>query len=232
MGPPPPPPPPKKCARPTWAMQHGTWTCRTVPSGQICKYTCKTGFTPGGKPPVCRNGKWDQAPPTKMHAKNKAHCKCKPFQHIGPNTPPACIFGGNSGSMRARMKVAGKSYTRIAYLKIAMKDAIDSLDPDQMFNIIVYATTCKQWRGGVVKATAANKKAGDSYVNAMRASGSTNINCGLVLASLDKQLEAAFLLTDGEPTVKLSSICNYKSRPTRENPRDPYGTIRKLMGQS
>jgi hypothetical protein len=102
-----------------------------------------------------------------------------------------------SGSMNEQVG----SFTRIRQAKRELIAAISGLDERCEFSILVFDRNVRSWREELVPATVENKREAIQFVEHLSAGSSTNtygaLRCGL---EFDDQLEALFILTDGEPT--------------------------------
>ncbi|QEG02499.1 von Willebrand factor type A domain protein [Stieleria maiorica] len=103
-----------------------------------------------------------------------------------------------SGSMRT--VVGGRA--RIQRAKMELITAINGLDEQCEFGILVFDNEVRAWREDLVQATEENKRNATRFVEYLSAGRSTNTYAALRQSlSFDPQLEAVFLLTDGEPTA-------------------------------
>ncbi|HSJ62277.1 MAG TPA: VIT domain-containing protein [Gemmatimonadaceae bacterium] len=101
-----------------------------------------------------------------------------------------------SGSMRgAKMEQA----------RAAGKQLLATLGPADRFRIIDFASSVGEFRSSWTPATRANIRAAEEYLDALQASGSTNISGALEAALGDREdtdrLALVLFVTDGEPTV-------------------------------
>ncbi|MCA9140575.1 MAG: VWA domain-containing protein, partial [Planctomycetales bacterium] len=105
-----------------------------------------------------------------------------------------------SGSMRTVIN----GQTRIQRAKRELITAISGLDDQVEFGILVFDDDVRSWRESLVEASDENKRNAIRFVEYLSAGRSTN-TYGVLRKSLDfdPQLEALFLLTDGEPTTGL-----------------------------
>lgn len=101
-----------------------------------------------------------------------------------------------SGSMEGR---------RIRQAKAALKFCLAKLRPDDRFNILTFASDVQGYRPGHVQATFAEKESADKFVDAIEATGSTNIDGALQAALKHRAGEGRphliLFLTDGRPTA-------------------------------
>jgi Mg-chelatase subunit ChlD len=94
--------------------------------------------------------------------------------------------------------------TRIQRAKRELITAINGLDEQCEFGILIFDKDVSAWREELVQATTKNKRSAIQFVNYLVAGKTTN-TYGALRRSLefDDQLEAIFLLTDGKPTTGL-----------------------------
>jgi hypothetical protein len=106
-----------------------------------------------------------------------------------------------SGSMRAITRENGRSGTRLWKAKEALTKAIQELPEDNEFGIMFYADSVRTWKQELVFATPDNKRDAATFIYRLGLGGSTNTH-GALLQSMDfdDDLEAVFLLTDGQPS--------------------------------
>ena len=103
----------------------------------------------------------------------------------------------HSGSMREY----DQGMTRLGRAKGELIRAIEGLDPDAEFAIMVYASNVKMWRDELTRATDEAKRYAIRYVERLGYGDRTNTHSALTRSlSFDSQLEAVYLLTDGRPT--------------------------------
>ncbi len=99
--------------------------------------------------------------------------------------------------------------TRIAKAKRELIGALEGLDEQVDFGIIVFDENVRVWREELVPADKENKLSAIRFVERLSAGSTTNTYGALRRSlSFDPQLEAIFLLTDGNPT---SGIVTNKS---------------------
>ena len=103
-----------------------------------------------------------------------------------------------SGSMNNVVRY----HTRLQRAKRELITAIEGLDSRCEFSILVFDTDIRAWSEKLVAADSENKKDAIRYVQRLSAGRSTN-TYGALRTSIDfdDQLEAVFILTDGEPTT-------------------------------
>jgi hypothetical protein len=103
-----------------------------------------------------------------------------------------------SGSMRE----AAHYQTRLQSAKQELTRVIEELSPETDFGIKVFDTTVQSWRSTLLPATKANKLAAIAFVQRIQLGDKTNTHAVLSEAlEFDDQLEAVFILTDGQPTT-------------------------------
>ena len=89
-----------------------------------------------------------------------------------------------------------------------------------MFSILFFSDGVRPWRNELVQADHENKLAAKAFVRRLKCGNKTN-TYGALNSSLnfDEQLEAIFLLTDGEPTtgtiVRRDAIVNAITKQNR-----------------
>lgn len=105
-----------------------------------------------------------------------------------------------SGSMNTQIY----SHTRLQRAKRELINAITGLDEQCEFGILIFDTDVKAWKEALIEATEENKTEAIRYVQKLSAGRSTN-TYGALRTSIDfdDQLEAIFVLTDGDPTTGL-----------------------------
>ncbi|MEM6473133.1 MAG: VWA domain-containing protein [Planctomycetota bacterium] len=91
--------------------------------------------------------------------------------------------------------------TRIDRAKKELVEAIQGLDPQCEFGLLVFDSEIRTWRESLVPANESNKLDAVRFVEYL-GTGSTTNTYGVLRRALsfDDQLEAVFMLTDGEPT--------------------------------
>ncbi len=104
----------------------------------------------------------------------------------------------HSGSMRHYWG----GYSRLQRAKNELIRAITELPEDAKFGIIFYHTTVNQWRNRLLAADEENKREAIQFVKRLGLGNKTN-TYGALRQSLefDDELEAVFVLTDGQPTA-------------------------------
>ncbi|NOT31212.1 MAG: VWA domain-containing protein, partial [Planctomycetes bacterium] len=101
-----------------------------------------------------------------------------------------------SGSMEGK---------KIEQAKAALKLFLQSLEPDDRFDVVPFATEAEPFFGERVPATPERIAEALARVERVAAAGGTNIDCALAAAlrgpSADGRVPIVVFLTDGEPTV-------------------------------
>lgn len=103
-----------------------------------------------------------------------------------------------SGSMKH--VVYGR--TRLERAQGELIAAVNGLDEQVEFGILVFDEQVRAWRDNLVEATDENKRNAIRFVERLSAGSSTNTYAALRRSlDFDPQLEAIFILTDGKPTT-------------------------------
>jgi HEAT repeat protein len=109
-----------------------------------------------------------------------------------------------SGSMNEvlRSEYVGKSgKPRMEVAKQELSTCIDALEPESLFNIVVFSSDVDQWLdGGVASYSKSNKEEAKKFVATLGAGGATNLYDALKQAFMDPDVDTIFVLSDGEPT--------------------------------
>ncbi|PAY19673.1 hypothetical protein CKO51_10090 [Rhodopirellula sp. SM50] len=137
--------------------------------------------------------------PAKSAASYAREKRLKPSHYYGINifAKRLLFVIDRSGSMRT--VVGGNA--RIQRAKMELITAINGLDEQCQFGILVFDNDVRAWREELVAADETNKRNAIRFVEYLSAGRSTNTYAALRRSlSFDPQLEAVFLLTDGEPT--------------------------------
>jgi HEAT repeat protein len=110
-----------------------------------------------------------------------------------------------SGSMNEtlRSEYVGKTgKPRMEVAKQELTACIDALEPESLFNIVVFSSDVNQWLdGGVASYSKSNKDEAKKYVATLGAGGATNLYDALKQAFSDPDVDTIFVLSDGEPTA-------------------------------
>ena len=122
-----------------------------------------------------------------------------------------------SGSMKGE---------KIKQAQDALEFCIRSLNKDDRFNIIRFATDTESFRSSLVAASKANRNNALSFIKRIKARGGTNINDALLVALKSKRTSKRphilVFITDGEPTVgeiDLPDIIDNVERGNRDKTR-------------
>lgn len=121
-------------------------------------------------------------------------------------SPPAMSQRVTPRDVTLVLDVSGSmSGVKIRQARAAGKQLLATLNADDRFMLIDFATDVRSFRDGFVRATAGNISQASRYLESLDASGSTNIS-GALDRALDGDTPAGRLglvlfVTDGEPTV-------------------------------
>jgi len=103
---------------------------------------------------------------------------------------------------------------------------LDNLRPDDKLNIHSFNETVASWQGGPVLASEANKQAAKSYINALLATGSTDLDAAITTGlggktcggvAPDPRYDAMILLSDGQPTTGITDAAEIYQRSIAYN---------------
>lgn len=153
-----------------------------------------------------------ERPTTEGPAKKKTHFGETSVQFLGiPVTSRRIIFVVDiSGSMtelaRGILKndtdVGGGTMTRIDVVKRELAACIDRLEPDALFNVIVFNENVYSWlNSGMAKLGKKTREDGKAYVMSREAAGGTNIYDAVKTAFQDPDCDTIYILSDGQPTA-------------------------------
>jgi len=110
-----------------------------------------------------------------------------------------------SGSMNelTRAVYSGKSgEPRITVAKRELSRCIDALEPDSLFNMVVFSSGVDKWMAeGIADSKGVTREEAKSYVDKLAANGGTNLYGSLQAAFEDHDVDTIFVLSDGEPSV-------------------------------
>ncbi len=111
---------------------------------------------------------------------------------------------------------------KIAQTRRALRFAIQSLAPQDRFNILTFSTDVRPFRDGLVAADADVRAAAAEFAEQIQAVGGTNINQALLRALHDNPRDPSrpyliVFMTDGQPTVDVT---------------DPEQILRSVSGQN
>lgn len=100
------------------------------------------------------------------------------------------------------MKEAAHYANRLQSAKRELIRVITGLHPEDEFSIMLFDTYVQVWRNELLPATEQNKRAAISFTRRITLGDKTNTHAVLSDAiEFDEQLEAVFMLTDGQPTA-------------------------------
>ncbi|MDA8745565.1 VWA domain-containing protein [Rubripirellula amarantea] len=92
--------------------------------------------------------------------------------------------------------------SRLQRAKSELIKTIEELDPRSEFALMFYATDVHVWKSTLLLANDQNKREAIAFVKRLQYGDRTNTYGALKNAiEFDQQLEAVFLLTDGQPTI-------------------------------
>jgi len=110
-----------------------------------------------------------------------------------------------SGSMLEAMygrKIGKRPAARIDIAKQELSRAVENLDPQAEFNILVFNNGVEPWKKeGLAKNTEAERQEAQVWIERLGASGGTNLYDSLKIAFGDKEVDTIYVMSDGEPTV-------------------------------
>jgi Ca-activated chloride channel homolog len=120
-----------------------------------------------------------------------------PMGEQGPVVPRDVAFVVDvSGSM---------SGDKLEQAKSALRQALETLGPEDRFRLVAFSSGVRQFRDGYVPATAENRRLAREYIDQLVADGGTNIAGALdaVLGSAvsSERLPIVLFMTDGIPSV-------------------------------
>jgi Mg-chelatase subunit ChlD len=98
---------------------------------------------------------------------------------------------------------------KIAQLRRALRHCIETLSPEDRFNILAFSTSVRPLREGLVAASSDMKEAARSFADSLEAGGGTNIDAALraALEADPRDGQRPYLIvfmTDGLPTVEVT----------------------------
>lgn len=124
--------------------------------------------------------------------------------------PPAGATSTASRDVTFVLDVSGSmSGVKLTQAKAAGRQLLNTLNADDRFRMVDFATDVHTFRDAFVPATRANIEAAQNYLDNLRAEGSTNISGALEDAleaarrQSSERLSLVLFVTDGEPTVGL-----------------------------
>ncbi len=108
-----------------------------------------------------------------------------------------------SGSMAetTRGKFVGSTgEPRIDVARRELGNALDGLDRNSLFNLIVFSSEVSSWQDRISENTPTTLQEAKEYLNRLGAQGGTNIHGALRFAFEDPDVDTIYFLSDGEPT--------------------------------
>lgn len=122
-------------------------------------------------------------------------------------------IGGEAGNIAGSLlnKKVKKSVTKLQKARKKLIPAIKGLPETTMFDVIVFENGVKLWKKKLVPATKANKLQAQTFIEALKAGGGTNIydavksafdlaGDGAKDSTIALNVETIFLLSDGAPS--------------------------------
>ncbi|MCY3000361.1 MAG: HEAT repeat domain-containing protein [Planctomycetota bacterium] len=110
-----------------------------------------------------------------------------------------------SGSMNEMLRseyVGKQGKPRIEVAKTELQRCIDSLEPESLFNILVFSSDVDSWLdGGLTQSGTTGREAAKKFVGTLGAAGGTNLYDAMRTAFTDKDVDTIIVLSDGEPSV-------------------------------
>ncbi|MHC4953400.1 MAG: VWA domain-containing protein [Planctomycetota bacterium] len=141
--------------------------------------------------------------PPKPDAKKgkKAETKTVATFYGVPLTATRIVFVlDRSGSMK-RADMTDKK-TRLARAKEELLRAVDGLPSSTRINVVFFSNGVDSWRHALVPLNKSNRAGLAGFTKRVVAMGGTNMYHALSTALNDKEVEAIYLLSDGQPTGK------------------------------
>jgi len=108
------------------------------------------------------------------------------------------MIGGPLGGLMS--KGVKRESTKLASAKRELGPAIRGLDEATRFTIVLFSSSTKHWKKGLVKATSGNRTKASLYVERLKSSGGTAALRGLKAAFAIKGADTIFFLSDGFPS--------------------------------
>jgi len=110
-----------------------------------------------------------------------------------------------SGSMSAAMRpgryVGEEGTTRIEVAKEQLRNTLRSLADGVLFNIIPFSNGAYAYEDFLVELSEEERSLAGEYVDALQASGGTNIHDAIEAAFRDPEVDTIYLLSDGSPSA-------------------------------
>jgi len=152
-----------------------------------------------------------ERPSTEGPAKKKTHFGETSVEFLGiPVTSRRIIFIVDiSGSMKELARgilkndtdVGGGTTTRMDVVKRELAACIDKLEPEALFNVIVFNESVFSWlNSGMAKMGKKTREDGKAYVMSREAAGGTNLYDAVKQAFQDADCDTIYILSDGQPT--------------------------------
>ncbi|KAA3615148.1 MAG: VWA domain-containing protein [Planctomycetota bacterium] len=110
-----------------------------------------------------------------------------------------------SGSMNERHKPE-KAESHYEFFSKMLSRTLEKLPEDAEFSILLFDDVARPWSRKLQKATPEAKENATAWLRRVNAFGGTNIYDALRTALRMKGVQTIFLLTDGEPSVGLTSV--------------------------
>lgn len=154
----------------------------------------------------------EDRPTTKAQEKKKPKFGDTTVEFLGiPVTSRRIIFIVDiSGSMKELARgilkndtdVGGGTTTRMDVVKRELAACIDKLEPEALFNVIVFNENVYSWlNSGMAKLGKKTREDGKQYVMTREAAGGTNIYDAVKQAFQDPDCDTIYVLSDGQPTA-------------------------------
>ena len=105
--------------------------------------------------------------------------------------------GSMGAEMRSSRYAGEKGATRIEVAKEQLKNTLRSLADGVLFNIIPFSNGAYAYEDGLIELSEDERPLAREYVDALRASGGTNIHDALEAAFRDERVDTIYLLSDG-----------------------------------
>lgn len=153
-----------------------------------------------------------ERPSTEGPAAKKSHFGETKVEFLGiPVTSRRIIFIVDiSGSMKELARgilkndtdVGGGTMTRIDVVKRELNACIDKLEPEALFNVVVFNESVFTWlNSGMAKMGKKTREDGKAYVASREAAGGTNLYDAIKTAFQDPDCDTIYILSDGQPTA-------------------------------
>ena len=136
-------------------------------------------------------------PPWRAKTVSKHDAAYGRFYDIEVRTNRVVFVVDISGSMAWRNK---KGVTKIDEAKTNLRKILKAFNSDVKFNLIAFNGGFRPWKKKLTAATPSRLKRAHTWVENLRAGGSTNIHDSLDFALDLKDVDTIFLLSDGAPS--------------------------------